>query len=152
MSSGAPAHHRRRSRPAQAPCGLPLDELIHRCGASGPTLRQRAGGAHETRLLEFTPEVRRLVADTADRLEHTSRLRHREALRQQPHRDIRPPELAAQARDTIVNDARVVEPEWWKLIDGLPSRTRLVRAEHSRVDQREIRDGRNPTPRVALRV
>ena len=144
--------HRRRARAAQAPGRLTLDELVHRGGTSGTTLGERAGGAHQARLLQLAPEVRRLVGHAADRLEHAPRLRHGEALREQPDRDVRPPELAAQALDGVDDDARVVEAERRERVDRLPPRARLVRPQHRRVDEREVRDRRDPAARVALRV
>src|ERR1019366_530325 len=110
-ASALAAHHRRRTRAAQAPGRLSLHELVQRSGAARTAFGKRTGGADETRLLQLAPKVRRLVGHSADRLEQPSSLRHGETFGQQTDGDVRPPELAAQAFDRIDDDALMVEAE-----------------------------------------
>src|ERR1022692_462108 len=110
--SGSSSRHGRRSRASQAPGRLSLDKFVHRSGTSRATFGKGAGGTHEPGLLQLPPKVRRFVAHAADGFEHPPRLRHGEALREEAHGDVRPPELAAQAFDGIDDDPLVVEAEW----------------------------------------
>jgi len=78
--------------------------------------------------------------------------RHGEPLRQQPDGDVRPPQLASETLHGIDDDARVVEAQGWQRVDRLPPRARLIRSQHSGIDQREVRDSRDPATRVTLRI